>query len=101
MPQPNVGFGIAQWTSKSRQENLVAFSRDQNLPVDDRELQLEFITHELTTSYPKVLSEIKQTNNVADATTIFMEGYERPGIPHLDNRINFAENTFNDFKQVQ
>lgn len=100
-PIPNVGFGIAQWTTPGRQQNLVAFAHDQGLPVADPELQLEFITRELTISYPKVLTEIKQTNNPADAATIFMEGYEKPGKPNLANRIGFAQDVLEEFQQNQ
>jgi len=42
IPVAGVGFGIAQWTSAGRQQNLVNFSRDQGKKITDLDLQIRF-----------------------------------------------------------
>lgn len=77
LPEPSVGFGLAQWTTPDRQQRLIDFSEASNVPITDFDMQLEFIWEELNNDYSKVLVELKTADNPVDAASIFHDGYER------------------------
>lgn len=87
-------IGLGQWKG-SRRRNLQNFAKSKGKSSDDFMTQLEFIWEEMTnpdfgeTGF-RVLDRLKRTNNVKDATNIFMIYYERPGIPNFSNRLKHA-----------
>ncbi|MDB5168792.1 MAG: hypothetical protein JWO41_148 [Candidatus Saccharibacteria bacterium] len=102
---PNDGGGyLAQWGG-GRLTNLEKFAAAAGKPVTDLQTQLEFVWHELTTEpvYEKVLANLKAATTIEDATNQFMGpdilsdghsrggGYENPGNPELQKRINYAK----------
>jgi hypothetical protein len=96
-PQSGVGFGLVQWTSKNRQDNMViqilgadeARARGITVPEDKKDIkgmglaitdinaQLNFAWIELTTEYPDTLAALKATDNPVEAAVIVHDGYER------------------------
>lgn len=98
-PIPGVGFGIAQWTSGTigettlvgRQASLVQLAQSEGQPATSLGVQLDFLWQELTTTYVSTLTALKATTDVTSATTVFMTGYEDPGIPNTANRISNAQ----------
>lgn len=98
-----IGFGIAQWTWAGRQMPLVEMARarhgnlainDPNLKLTDLGLQLDYLWAELNGIPPAHkqpgLAEIKATENVDQATQIFMEKFERPASNNHPERQRFA-----------
>ncbi len=81
--------GIAQWNGP-RKRALEAFAAQQGRSPDDFRLQLQFMVHELRTSESGALSALRGTNSAADAALVFSQRYERPGIPHNDRRMAYA-----------
>lgn len=87
-PIPNVGFGIAQWTSPSRQQALVAFATAAGKPVADLGLQLDFVWDELSGGYRQVLGQLRgataitTSRNVAADTgsVVIVQGNANPGL---------------------
>jgi murein DD-endopeptidase MepM/ murein hydrolase activator NlpD len=75
---PNVGFGIAQWTTAGRQQALLKFAREQNADPLTLELQLLYLMHELETNPSYGLKELKAANDLRQATWIFLAFFERP-----------------------
>ena len=84
------GYGLAQWTDKSRQQGLANFAKSRGTKTSDINTQLEYIWHELNTTESKALAELKKTNNVKDATSAIMNYYERPGVKALQSRLELA-----------
>jgi hypothetical protein len=95
---PNVGYGLAQWTIKSRQDKLRMFAYKKNKSVSDLYTQLEFVVEELQKDYPNVLSEIKTSSTVEQATKIIMNKYERPKAEsaNFNGRLAAANTIFKD-----
>jgi len=108
-PIAGVGFGIAQWTDASRQQNLVKFADEQGGQPGQLIIQLGFLWQELTSSYAQVLQHLKASTAVDDAVNQFVGpnnlagqpvaptaevqrtgGYENPGTPNMQNRLEFA-----------
>jgi hypothetical protein len=94
LPIPNVGFGIAQWTDTGRQQGLVNFAQLQGGVPGDLTIQLNYLWQELVSNYPGAYSQLRSDTDSTDPTkaaTDFMNGYEGPGTPELQNRINNAK----------
>lgn len=110
------GMGIAQWSSPGRWDNLIKFAGSKD-PYD-LATQLSFMSAELhgtppAGDYSGTLNNLKKQTSIEDATGYFMGtsaaskmdpattsfisahgkvgGYENPGTPALDNRINDAK----------
>jgi hypothetical protein len=86
------GRGIAQWTVDERWATLLKWKGDKN--EFDLATQLEFVMYELNGTERGALTALKATKTIKEATTSFMEKYERPGEPHLDRRITAANTAF-------
>ncbi len=78
LPKDTVGFGIGQWTYTSRQQPLVDLAKSKGLPVTDLHVQLDYTWQELKTTYSNVLSKLKASTTVGDATSIILNDYEAP-----------------------
>jgi hypothetical protein len=96
-----VGWGIAQWTFKSRKQGLLDYAIEKDTAVGDMVTQLEFIQKELTENreYRGMLDKIKQSDNIDEVTEIFMMRYENPedkSRAALDKRIEHAKNVYNE-----
>ncbi len=102
-------WGIAQW-STTRHNSLISFCQKNNLgnaPLygsDQLGPQLKFVWYELTTDYTSVLENLRQASSPGDAATIFCGtgtpatgGYENPGDPKLQNRIQYAQQVYDDY----
>lgn len=109
---PELSYGIAQWNpgpGALRKQELEAWANDRRLrweargPVDDEALltQLQFFHWDFKTQRPGFYHyhDVIQSNNIAEATFIFMDNYERPdpSRSHLDNRIKNAKQTLETF----
>jgi hypothetical protein len=119
------GLGIAQWGNPGRWNTLEDFATQQGRDKFDLGLQLDFMWHELQEQpYSTALDNTKKQTSIEDATAYFMGtaeaglhpgnvvdsvaqsyidkdgrfvGYENPGTPHLDLRIQAAQITLNSF----
>lgn len=69
-------IGLAQWNGR-RAKGLRAFAAQQGRPVDDFELQLDYVVHELNSSEAGVGRRLKAARNIDEATAAAI-GYERP-----------------------
>ena len=109
---PENSYGIAQWNpgpGALRKQELVAWATDRRLkwftesPVDDEALltQLQFFHWDFKTQRPGYYHyhDVTQSNNIAEATFIFMDNYERPHVSKADlpNRIKYAKQTLETF----
>lgn len=80
------GFGLAQWTGPRRRQ-LEAFAGSQGRSVDDPELQMDFLAWELQNTESKAAQKIFQASDPEEAARLVSTEFLRPGIPHLDRRI--------------
>lgn len=97
------GYGIAQWTSKNRQQALLDFATQGGKPAtnsSDLGTQLDFMYMESTTgSLAGSWDTLKEQTSVPDATLSWHNNYESSADTpdKIQNRINFAEENFNKF----
>ena len=72
------GYGLAQWTYHTRKAALLEYARACGRSIGDLEMQLDFLFHELTTSFPAVLAALKRTTSAVAASTVVLLQFERP-----------------------
>jgi len=90
------GRGLAQWEMGGRFDtdriNLVDFAERRGTDWTDLDTQIDFILHEMTVhpEYKRVLILLNNAESVEEATKIFLTKYEKAGIPHMGNRLEFA-----------
>jgi hypothetical protein len=91
------GFGLAQWTSKDRKQGLFNMAQVRGVPVDDLDLQLDYLDHELKTTHKKALKALKGTTNPRHAAFVFSKYYEAPSPKYANNakRMSLAEQFVN------
>ncbi|HEY1064377.1 MAG TPA: phage tail tip lysozyme [Candidatus Saccharimonadales bacterium] len=77
---PDVGFGIAQWTTAGRQAAWKNLAKEKNMDPLSLELQLLYLWHELE-SDPDFfgLDHLTRAKDLKQATWIFLAFFERPG----------------------
>lgn len=94
----NTGWGIAQWTGVTIQQNLVASANSQNRKVDDLGFQLDFLWQQLNSNPTYYeLPQLKAATSPAQAADIFEAGFERAGSPNLSVREADAQQAFTQF----
>jgi len=90
------GRGLAQWEKGGRYDtdpiNLVKFANRRGTDWNDLDTQIDFILYELDRhpEYKKVKDMLNSTDNVEDATMIFLKKYEKAGTPHAPKRVQYA-----------
>lgn len=73
------GYGIAQWTSRGRQQGLVDFANSRGMSIQgDLGLQLDYLMKELTGGYKSDYEAILRAPDLRTASDIFMTKFERP-----------------------
>ena len=71
-----IGFGIAQWTTPDRKENLWNYAQSKGKSVGDLDTQLEFLNDELETKYKGVVAELKNAKDVGSAAVTVLKKFE-------------------------
>lgn len=72
-----VGFGLAQWTSPERKAALWDYAVKTGRPIYDRQMQTEFLLHEIQEKYPRVWEALK-SGNISLASRMLTQEYEVP-----------------------
>lgn len=71
------GYGLAQWTYHSRKAALLAYAQERGVSIGDLAMQLGFLCKELE-GYSAVLTTLKNTSSVREASDIVLKKYEAP-----------------------
>ena len=72
------GWGTCQWTSSGRKAGLYDLKASRGCSIADLTLQLDWLWHELTTSYKPVLSVLQTSTSVRQASDVVLTRFECP-----------------------
>lgn len=100
VPGSRGGYGICQWTGPRRRA-FEAYASARNFKLDSYEANYGFLLHELRTTERNALSFLRTAKSVKEATKLFMEKFERPGVPHLDGRYAYAARALRAYNDAQ
>lgn len=97
------GYGLVQWTSPGRKEGLYDLVKSKGVSISDPGAQMEWLGTELTNSYSGVLSTLKSTNSVSDASTAVLSKFEVPSNwqSQTGSRAAKSEKYYNQLKGTQ
>lgn len=86
VPGSRGGYGLNQWTGPRRRQ-FESFAQEQGKPLDDLDVQLDFTLWELANTETSAREKIMATSTPTEAATAISNYFLRPGIPHMDRRI--------------
>lgn len=105
------GSGFFQWTgftpNNNRRKVWEDFLRKRGLDPARKEDVLNYDANyamlftELRGTERATIPALRKTTNLTDATREFMRVFERPGIPHIEGRINWAKTALEAYKIEQ
>lgn len=97
------GYGIAQWTYRTRKEKLYNFCKNSGRgSIGNLESQLEFLYDELLHSYPAVLKTLTTSNDIRVASDWVLTKYERPANQSQsvrNKRAKYALDIYDEFNK--
>ena len=74
-----VGFGLAQWTDSDRKGALWDYAAERGLPINDFNMQLDFLLKELREDYPTLYKALCNGDlTVEEASYKMLHDFERP-----------------------
>lgn len=86
------GYGFAQWTGP-RRDRYEAWTKEQGLDPSTYEANYGYLKYELSNTDPEIgnmgkntIKRLKKAKNLDEATRLVMDGYLKPGTPHLAKR---------------
>lgn len=80
--------GIAQWNDRA--DDLKAFAAQRGKDWRDLDTQIDFIFHELNGKEADAAARIFAAKSPEEAALAVSKFFERPGIPHNEQRVAFA-----------
>ena len=72
------GYGLAQWTYWSLKQEMLNYFKNKKKSIGDLETQMEFLAHQLSTSYTSVWNTLKTAKSVLEASNAVLLKFERP-----------------------
>lgn len=72
------GYSLAQWTYWNRKQNLLNYAKACGCSVGDLEMALNFLVHELQTSYKSVWNKLLSSTSVRQASDVVLTEFEKP-----------------------
>lgn len=89
------GYGLCQWTYNTRQQGLADLAKSYNKKSSDLVVQLDYMMKEVQQGYTSCLpSGLNACKTPEDAATKWCNEFENPGVPHLEERTNWARKIF-------
>lgn len=71
------GYGLAQWTYKTRKLALLQYAKEKGKSIGDAQMQLSFLLKEMS-GYPTVWKAVKTGTDIKEISDIVCKQYERP-----------------------
>lgn len=92
------GYGLAQWTTKSRKEGLYD-SRSGGQGIEELSVQLNWLESELNTDYTSTRDVCMNTNDIDSATDYVLIHFEGPRNPtaHIAQRRQYAHQIYDTY----
>lgn len=89
VPGSRGGYGLNQWTGP-RRNAFEEYVQSREVSPSDLDAQLDFTMQELQGPEIAAFRALQATDNPIDAARVYSERFLRPGIPHMDKRLQYA-----------
>ena len=87
----SIGYGLAQWTYKTRKAKLLAFAKSKGTSIGDGEMQVEFAIKELKEDYHTIWADLCQSHDLFQLTQLVCNQYENPAVKNVGTRYAYAQ----------
>lgn len=89
-------FGMGQWNGPRRMAYL-AYANKRNVDPGDLDTQIAFLDHEMRTTERAARDRIMATSDAREAAAVASEAFWRPGVPHTERRMAYADAVMRQF----
>lgn len=89
------GYGLAQWTTRGRKEGL--YDSKGTSSIADLTVQLNWLNHELNTSYTSTRDACINATNYNDACDYVLDHYEAPLVRPYGQRRHYAQQIYDTY----
>ena len=94
------GFGLAQWTERSRKQNFLNYFRQRGKSIADLETQISFLLWEMKSCFGGIYNKCLTSHDLKDLTWILLNTWENPAekLTNMVERYGYAQEWYNKFK---
>ena len=94
------GYGLAQWTYWSLKQEMLNYFQAKKKSIGDLETQMEFLCHQLSTSYKSVWTTLQTAKSVLEASNAVLLKFERPAdqsVSVQNKRAEYGQKYFDNY----
>ena len=91
------GYGLCQWTLKSRKVELLQYAKNHGVSVADEDMQVDFAVHELKRDFGGLYKFLCSTDDMYTATDRICREFENPAVKNTAKRYEFAQEWDKEF----
>ena len=95
------GYGLCQWTLKSRKVELLQYAKNRGVSVADEDMQVDFAVHELKRDFSGLYKFLCSTDDMYTATDRICREFENPAVKNTAKRYEFAQEWDKEFGGVE
>ena len=95
------GYGLFQWTHKSRKPGLLEMARTWGTSISDPYMQAAYAVAELEEKFPSVFARLKIATDLYAATKMVCEEYECPAVNNVAERYKYAKQYYDGFTKAE
>ena len=94
------GFGIAQWTERSRKQNYLNYFKFRGKSIADLETQIGFLLWEMKSCFGGIWSKCLTSHDLKDLTWVLLDTWENPAekINNMIERYGYAQTFLKQFQ---
>jgi hypothetical protein len=96
----SAGYGLAQWTYWSLKQEMLDYHKKAGKSIGDGKTQMEFLCHQLSTSYKSVWQTLQSAGSVREASDAVLLKFERPADQSTkvqEKRAELGQKYYNQF----
>ena len=86
-----VGYGLCQWTYRTRKAELLAFARERGVSVGDEQTQVQFCLRELKRDFASVWALLTGSHGLYECARAVCVEFERPAVNNVETRYRYAQ----------
>lgn len=86
------GYGLCQWTLKSRKVELLQYAKNRGVSVADEDMQVDFAVHELKRDFSGLYKFLCSTDDMYTATDRICREFENPAVKTLLRDMSLLKN---------
>lgn len=93
------GFGLAQWTFRTRKQNLLNYCKSRGKSIADLETQIGFLIWEMKACFGGIWNKCLSSHDLKDLTWVLLDTWENPAEKqnNMVERYGYAQSWFKQF----